>query len=258
MDLLNGLLRHPLDPDYAVVAARGQPPTRGRWGLAAVALLVGLLFAVAAVQATRSAPSAESERLDLIRQIRQAETAQDQLRQRAAALSAEVDGLRTAALGDDRSGRRLNADLASVSPAVGSSPVHGPGLRIVVDDAPSDSGDSRDRILDLDLQALANGLWQAGADAVAVNGHRLSALSAIRNAGDAITVDYRSLTRPYVVEAIGDPQTLPARWVESSGGAWWNELEQNRRMRYEVSTVEDLTLQADPDLVVRYAKRGGS
>ncbi|HTF39536.1 MAG TPA: DUF881 domain-containing protein, partial [Propionibacteriaceae bacterium] len=76
---------------------------------------------------------------------------------------------------------------------------------------------------------------------------------AIRSAGDAITVDYRSLTRPYRVEAIGDPRTLQARFVESSAGAWWNDLAQNRRMRYEISDVKQLDLAADPGMVLRHA-----
>ena len=127
-------------------------------------------------------------------------------------------------------------------------------MLIVVDDAPADSSDTRDRVLDLDLQVLANGLWQAGAEAIAINGHRLSTLTAIRGAGDAITVDYRSLTRPYRVEAIGDPRTLHARLVESPGGAWWNELAQNRRMRYEISGVNELDTRRRPGHGLRYAQ----
>ena len=100
----------------------------------------------------------------------------------------------------------------------------GPGVLVVVDDSPSAAADARDRVLDLDLQVLANGLWEAGAEAVAINGHRLSSLTAIRSAGDAITVDYRSLTRPYRVEAIGDPRTLQAYLLSlllGRGGTTW-------------------------------------
>ena len=95
-------------------------------------------------------------------------------------------------------------------------------------------------MLDIDLQILANGLWQAGAEAVAINGHRLSSLTAIRSAGDAITVDYRSLTRPYGSRRSATPRTLPARFAESGAGAWWNELAQNRQMRYEISRADQL------------------
>lgn len=65
----------------------------------------------------------------------------------------------------------------------------------MVDDAANGLRDGRDRVLDMDLQILTDGLWQAGAEAISVNGHRLSALTAIRGAGEAITVDNRSLTR---------------------------------------------------------------
>jgi uncharacterized protein YlxW (UPF0749 family) len=125
---------------------------------------------------------------------------------------------------------------------------------VVVDDAPATDGDTRDQVLDLDLQVLANGLWASGAEAVSINGHRLSALTAIRGAGDAITVDYRSLTRPYRVEAIGDPRTLQARLAESAAGSWWNDLAQNRDMTYQTSDASWLTLGSDPGITLRYAR----
>ena len=128
-------------------------------------------------------------------------------------------------------------------------------MLVEVDDAPAGGADARDRVLDIDLQILANGLWQAGAEAIAINGHRLSSLTAIRSAGDAITVDYRSLTRPYRVEAIGNPRTLPARFAETAAGAWWHELATNRQMGYEASTPASLVLPADPGLVLRHARR---
>lgn len=258
MDLLNDIVRQPVDPDYALAAARGVRPRRLRWDLAAVGVLIGVLFTVAAQQSTRTAPALETERAELISRIQQAEAEQERRQDQARALSADIGRLRTAALGDDAAARALTARLAELEPQVGAFPVRGPGLVIVVDDAAGEVVDSPDRVLDVDLQMLANGLWAAGAEAVAINGHRLSTLTAIRGAGAAITVDYRSLTRPYRVEAVGDPKTLPARWVESPGGQWWNELAQNRGMRYDVSDASELTLPADPSMVLRYARRGGS
>ncbi|HET9649771.1 MAG TPA: DUF881 domain-containing protein [Microlunatus sp.] len=256
MDLLNDIVRQPVDPDYAVVAARGdgRRPARGRWDLAVVALAIGALFTVAAVETTRTAPAAETERRELIARIQQSEAQQDQLRSQIASLDAEIAQLRTDALGSDAEAQQLTGRIAALEPVTGATAVTGPGLVITVDDASGTSSDQRDQVLDLDLQILVNGLWSSGAEAIAINGHRLSSLTAIRGAGDAITVDYRSLTRPYQIQAIGNPRTLPARWVESSGGAWWNELAQNRGMRYEVSTVDAMTLDADPGMTVRYAR----
>ncbi len=257
MDLLNQIMRQPVDPDYAVVAARGDHPPRFRWSLAVTAIVIGAMFAVAALQTTRAAPTLQSERSELISRVRAAETEQDELRGRVTALSAEIARLRAAALGDDGASRELENRINTLDPIVGNVAVTGPGLLIVADDSPSANADARDRVLDIDLQVLANGLWSAGAEAVSINGHRLSNLTAIRSAGDAVTVDYRSLTRPYRVEAIGDPRTLQSHFVESSAGAWWNELAQNRRMRFEISDVKKLDLAADPGMVLRYAKRAG-
>jgi uncharacterized protein YlxW (UPF0749 family) len=260
MDLLNQIIRHPVDPDYALVAQRGGTPPRLRWGLALVAVLIGAMFAVSALQTTRTAPALAVERAELISRVQAAEAQQDELRARATSLSTEIAKLRAAGLGTDDQAELLEAQINALDPIVGNVAVTGPGLVITVDDAASadqqgSSNDVRDRVLDIDLQSMVNGLWLAGAEAVAINGHRLSTLTAIRGAGDAITVDYRSLTRPYRVEAIGDSKTLQAHYVESAGGAWWNELKQNRQMRYEISSAKEITLSADPGMVLRYAKR---
>jgi uncharacterized protein YlxW (UPF0749 family) len=258
MDLLNQISRQPVDPDYALAAARGNDSSAGRWTLGLLAIVIGALFAVAALQTTRAAPALQSERSELISRVQTAEREQDQLRGKVTTLTQEIATLRAAALGDDDAARVVESRIDALEPVVGDVAVDGPGVLIVVDDAPSAAADARDRVLDIDLQVLANGLWEAGAEAVAINGHRLSSLTAIRSAGDAITVDYRSLTRPYRVEAIGNPRTLQARFVESSAGAWWNDLAQNRRMRYEISDVKQLDLAADPGIVLRHAGRATS
>jgi uncharacterized protein YlxW (UPF0749 family) len=256
MDLLNQILRQPVDPDYAITAAQGgRSLPRWRWSFALVTLTIGALLAIAALQTNQAAPALQNERAELISRIKAAETNQDQLRARVTSLAAEVASLREASVGDDDTLKAMVAQIARLGSTVGATAVAGPGVLIVVDDAPGENGDVRNRVLDLDLQMLANGLWQAGAEAVAINGHRLSTLTAIRSAGDAITVDYRSLSRPYRIEAIGDPRTLQARFVESSGGAWWNELAQNQRMRYEISIEKAVTLPADPGIVLRHARQ---
>ena len=258
MDLLNQIIREPVDPDYAVAAALERGPARRRWTLGLLAVIIGALFAVAALQTTRAAPALQLERTELINRVQNAEREQDQLRGRVTSLTQEIATLRAAALGDDDAARSVETRIDALDAVVGNVGVAGPGVLIVVDDSPSATADARDRVLDIDLQVLANGLWEAGAEAISINGHRLSNLTAIRSAGDAITVNYRSLTRPYRIEAIGDLRTLQARFVESSAGAWWNDLAQNRQMRYEISDVKQLDLAADPGMVLRHAGRATS
>ena len=56
-------------------------------------------------------------------------------------------------------------------------------LRITVDDAPD--GDVTQQVRDSDLAILVDGLWNAGAEAISVNGKRLTNLTAFDNVGPA-------------------------------------------------------------------------
>lgn len=66
---------------------------------------------------------------------------------------------------------------------------------------------------------IVNGLWQAGATDMAINGRRLTPTSAIRAAGEAILVNYRPMSPPYVVSAIGpDADQVAGRFRENQQG----------------------------------------
>ena len=114
-----------------------------------------------------------------------------------------------------------------------------------MDDGPG-AADEQGQVSDKDLQRLVNGLWVAGAEAVTVNARRITSLTAIRQAGEAITVNYRSLRRPYVVLAVGDPDTLPARFVDSAAGSYWLDVEAVFGLRFDMTTEQSMTLPGVP------------
>jgi uncharacterized protein YlxW (UPF0749 family) len=61
-----------------------------------------------------------------------------------------------------------------------------------------------------DLSGLANELWSAGAEAMAINGIRIQAWTGIRQTRAGIVLGGATLAPPYRLEAIGDPDTLLA------------------------------------------------
>jgi uncharacterized protein YlxW (UPF0749 family) len=169
MDLLKQIIEHPVDPDYAVVAARVPDPhrrssRRSRVAFGLAVLLIGALFAVAGLQTTRSRPLIENERSELVSRIKAAQAHRDQLREQADRLAADNARLRNAGLGDTAEDRALRARLADLEARTGAAAVTGPGLQITVDDGTGGGG--ANRVLDIDLQVLLNGLWAAGAEAV--------------------------------------------------------------------------------------------
>ncbi|MDX6291594.1 MAG: hypothetical protein QOH50_669 [Kribbellaceae bacterium] len=262
MSLLNNLMDHPLDEGYAVAARARVPeverPRRSRHRVMLVVALavLGFLLAMAASQNYRSAPEVQNQRKQLIDQINQADARLADLRAQQMKLSGEVRSLQSSGLSNSSSGATLQQKLNDLELQTGAVAASGPGLKAVIDDAKDTS--KQGRLLDVDLQQLVNGLWTAGAEAISVNGHRLTSLTAIRSAGSAITVDYTSLTPPYTVLAIGETATMPARFSQSSGGQWAQYLVSNFGVRLAITTEDSLLVPADATIALRYAKVGGS
>ncbi|KND35777.1 DUF881 domain-containing protein [Streptomyces acidiscabies] len=270
MSLLTNVMDHSLDEGYAEAAARrkaegtgGLPKTlKAKLGLAGGLVLAALVVTVGAAQARVSAPVVAKERQELIDRIdRETETA-DKLEKTVDTLRDEVNARQRQAL--ENSGGSGRADLVGI--LSGAVAVHGPGVKLVVDDAKeattgggtdpretsgfSDTGRVRDR----DLQRVVNGMWESGAEAVSVNGQRLTALSAIRAAGEAILVDNKPLVPPYTVLAVGDGDKLSTRFQNSADGLYLNALQENYGIRTAISTEKDLRLPAAPSVIVRTAQ----
>ena len=246
MDLLTNLRVHAVDPGYAAAEPRRRRPLV----VGASLLLAGLLFGVAFANTLRTAPASARERAELISRIQVAEADQDALRTRSLVLTGEVRALERATGGLSAAEDDLR-DVLSVQ--VGAVAVRGPGLVVTIDDG-ADADVRGSRVVDIDLRMAVNSLWAGGAEAVSVNGHRLSSRTPIRNAGDAITVDYRSLLRPYVVEAIGDSGALEAAFRDSEGGQWLTGLSQHYGVSVQVGRSGELNLPADPGLGVDRAR----
>ena len=122
--------------------------------------------------------------------------------------------------------------------------------------------DAAARVQDYDIQLVVNALWSAGAQAISVNEHRLTSTSAIRSAGEPILVDLVGQSHPYRIEAVGDPDTLPAYFARSLGQEHLILLGSRYGITSSVSQDDDLELRAGraPDLLsaMRAAPLGSS
>lgn len=264
-DLLTDLFSDPLDPGYADAAARrrtdGPPSTNrrrfGRGGTAVVLVAFGFLLAVAYQDVVEGAPEAARARAKLAADVARERAESESLERRAAKLRDEVAAERDRALGGGAEADRLR-DMEATT---GLARVSGPGVTVTLSDAPREtdpvtgetSGDDLGRVLDRDLQRLANALWAAGAEAIAIGGQRLSAVSTIRAAGEAILVDFTPVASPYLVQAIGPPQ-LRQRFLGSRTAEQFRFLQDKYRMGFTVREADKLTLPASPDPRLQYAR----
>ncbi|MFD3976452.1 DUF881 domain-containing protein [Streptomyces cyaneofuscatus] len=268
MSLLNNVMDHSLDDGYAEASARrqadgsaGLPRTlKSKLGLAAGLVVAALVVTLGAAEARVSAPVVAKEREELIDRIDAETRAADTLESDVDRLRSDVSERQRKAL--EQHGGDQGELVALLS---GATPVQGPGVKLVVDDAkntdeggggPRESSSFADtgRVRDRDMQRVVNGLWESGAEAIAINGQRLTALSAIRAAGDAILVDNRPLVPPYTVLAVGDGKNLSAAFRDSADGQYLNALKESFDIRTSLSDQAEVRLPAAPSLIVRTAE----
>lgn len=267
MSLLTHVMDHSLDEGYAESAARreaegtaGLPRTlKAKLGLAAGLVLAAMVVTLGAAEARIAAPVLAKERQELIDRVQRADERADGLERDIERLRTDVEDRQRAALKQPGSGQGELVALLS-----GATEVRGPGIKLVVDDAKgasSGGGGPREstgfsdtgRLRDRDMQKIVNGLWQSGAEAVSINGQRLTALSAIRAAGDAILVDNRPLVPPYEVLAVGDKKRLGTAFQDSADGQYLHVLQESYGIRYTLSAADEVRLPAASSLTVRTA-----
>jgi len=265
-DFLLELFRDPLDPGYADAAARRaehgpRPPwrRRGAFALRMVTLMViGFLLAVAYKQAVKAEPETTRAHAGLVNEVKTAQAATDDLQAQNDHLRRQVTDAQAAALGSDAAElRRLRQEES----ATGLAAVVGPGAVVHLTDAPTPidptTGKASDqpvnRVLDVDLQGMANALWASGAEAIAINGQRLTTLSTIRTAGTAILVDFRPVTSPYDVSAIGGPGMLTA-FNHTPTAAAMRQLVTAYGLGFSTRSDGHLQLPGAPGPELRFAK----
>ncbi|MET0526666.1 MAG: DUF881 domain-containing protein [Nocardioides sp.] len=265
--LLTLITQESLDEDYQHVAEQraaalagsgaGEPGTepvarRGGWIAAAVVGVFGLLVTVAAVQTSEHAGVASANRESLLGQI-------EQRREQAAGLQDRIVRLRENNIGQQdalaeatSSERTLTSRVTRLGAQTGFGAVRGPGVKITVRDAPAGEA-----VHAQDLALLVNGLWEAGAEAISINGRRLTARSALFNSGAAINLTGSPpLSPPYVVSAIGDDKTLQADLLDTSTGLAFSNTADALGFPVKMQRVDELSLPAAAMRDPRHAVKG--
>ncbi len=132
------------------------------------------------------------------------------------ALQAEVDALRqklqeyeTAGAQGRSATETMRRDVAAYQLILGLTPVEGPGVLIRLGE-PDPGGTVVPALQAQDLSALVNELSAAGAEAIAINGVRVLAMTGFRQDERGIIAGSVRLRPPYRIAAIGNPAVIKA------------------------------------------------
>ena len=279
--LLDAVLAETLDPAYAEAAAaraartpaeRDAGRTRRRWrarSLVALTMAIaGLLLAVTYDQAAATAQGREQIRARLVADIQQESAVSDGLTGQLEELRVEVSRTQEHLLEASAVGQGALDELLSAEQGAAAVPVTGPGLLVTLANADPKADadpvggatelDPRSRVQDGYLQVVVNALWAAGAEAVSINGRRLGPTTAIRFAGEAVLVDFRPVTSPYEISAVGDPEELQNQFLTDPEVKKLAEISLLWDLRFDFARQEELSLPAASTPELRSARPEGA
>jgi uncharacterized protein YlxW (UPF0749 family) len=195
------------------VSAR--PPAKVTWlqAIAAVILLgLGFLFAIQVragrlLQAQPEVPTRNVYALATL--LRQERDARQELERQVEAMQKRLIEYERATAEGRTLAAAMSKELESLRMAAGLKAMRGPGVAVLLDDAKTQPKGSTPIVVTYqDLVSVANELWAAGAEAIAVNGQRVTATTGFGQVGGTAVVNLQRLSGPFTIAALGDPVTL--------------------------------------------------
>lgn len=189
--------------------AGGAPRSvRGRLVTVGICILAGFMITVSAINARGT--DLRSDRADSVRELVATQTdLNEDLRVATDELRAQVDELTSRMQG----GTDLTDALQQAGMEASTVAVSGPGVRVVLDDAPLDvkpAGVDDDALIvhQQDIQSVVNAMWSGGAEAMTIQGQRVVATTGIKCVGNSVVLHGVPYAPPYVIEAIGDTDRM--------------------------------------------------
>lgn len=184
---------------------RAIPSWQVTLGLALLAL--GFLTAAQLASEGPRVRYSTQERTPLVETVNELQGQQDELKSRILDLRSQIQGIETEDAGSEDLVKTLNDELLAARIAAGLIPLTGPGIVIQLEDSrdpvPADGSEGDYLVGSRDIRAVVEALWTSGAEAIAVNGERITPTTAIIDVGSSVLVNSAYLAPPYQITALG-------------------------------------------------------
>lgn len=206
---------------------------------------------------------ASNERIPLVETAHGLQSRQDDLKARLLQVRQEIQDLESQGQGSAALVQDLDRRLREARLAAGLTALHGPGVGLQLSDSAKrvpPGGNPTDYIVSArDVRTVVEELWLAGAEAIAVNGERITATTAIIDIGASVLVNAAYLAPPYQILAIG-PDDL---YDQVNGSLGFQDFALSRVGAFGIqvgfSPLSEITLPAYAGTInLRYARPDGS
>lgn len=193
------------------MTTRARLRTIPSWQITLGVALLALGFLIAAQWASEGprVRYTTQERTPLVETANELQAQQDDLKSRILGLRSQIQVVEGQGEGSADLVRQLNVKLEQARIAAGLIALTGTGIVIQLEDSkeavPPDGNESDYLVGSRDIRVVVQELWGVGAEAVAVNGERITPTSAIIDVGTSLLINSAYLAPPYQVTALGPP-----------------------------------------------------
>lgn len=226
------------------VSGGGRPVWRA--AVVVICLVAGVMLGTA--RSLSHSQHLHDRSADLSTLIRDAEARVAAGQHRARDLQLQIDA--AAALDVSPQVAHQRQIAARLRPAAQLDSVAGPGVRVALTDAPRDSdgnypldADPDDLVVhQQDVQAVVNGLWAGGAEAMTIMDQRVLTTSAVRCIGNTLLLHGRTYSPPFVITAIGNPAAMRATLDREPGVRLFRQYVQRYQLGFAVRALDEVIL----------------
>lgn len=182
--------------------------------LTLVSMVLGFMISLqykqqSIVRQNGSVISGDTQQKQMVSELQALKQENQQAQKQLADITTKVSGFEQQSAGSNGSFEKLHQTLQDERILAGSTPVQGPGVSVTLMDGVAKGADTELALThDWDVRSVINELFTAGAEAVSINGYRVVATSGIFCAGPVVKINDHRIGAPFIIRAIGNPQTL--------------------------------------------------
>jgi uncharacterized protein YlxW (UPF0749 family) len=215
---------------------------------AASRLVTVLVLAIAGFMMSSAAVAARGQDLrpnrntDLIELVRAQAARNVDLAKQVGDLRTEVDKL------SSQQGGAV-ADTSAAAAAAGLTAVKGPAVSVTLTDAPANvkpAGVAAELLIvhQQDIQAVVNAMWQGGAEAMSIQGQRVTSRTGIKCVGNSVLLHGVPYAPPYVIVAIGNQKAIEQALESSTYLQAYRQYTDRYGLGYSQRRMTEATLAA--------------
>ena len=225
-----------------------------------LALLIGLVISVQ-ISTTQGAdpggliPFAKAQ--GYVAELKKVRADKEVILEQLNVLEKQLEDIKKNKAEGDVMAEQMVADLAKYKMAAGMVDVKGPGISVTIDDPKVEILDGQKYSVIMYnyelLLSFVNKLKDAGAEAISINGQRIIATTEISLAGENVNINGVPTAPPYIIKAIGNPDTIESTLTIRFGIV--EQMKSRYNLSVEIKKSDEISIPRFSNVITfRYAK----